>query len=74
MDENALSQVIVDAAIEVHRTLGGPGLLEGIYRDALTIEIQSRGPKVEREKLVPVMYKGQVISAPCGSTCLSAGW
>ncbi len=73
MDENALSQVIVDAAIEVHRTLGGPGLLEGIYRDALAIEIQSRGPKVEREKLVPVMYKGQVISAPLRLDLLVGG-
>mgnify|MGYP001827135306 CR=1 FL=1 len=28
MNENQISRVIVDAAIEVHRTLGGPGLLE----------------------------------------------
>ena len=27
MNENDFSQIIVDAAIEVHRTLGGPGLL-----------------------------------------------
>ena len=64
MDENQLSQIIVDAAIEVHRTLGGPGLLESIYRDALALEIQSRGPAVEREKLVPVTYKGKIISTP----------
>jgi GxxExxY protein len=64
MDENQLSQIIVDAAIEVHRTLGGPGLLESVYRDALALEIQSRGPLVEREKLVPVMYKGKTISTP----------
>ena len=64
MDENQLSKIIVDAAIEVHRTLGGPGLLESVYRDALAIEIQSRGPVVEREKLVPVHYKGHVIGTP----------
>jgi GxxExxY protein len=64
MDENQLSQIIVDAAIEVHKTLGGPGLLESVYRDALAIEIQNRGPQVEREKLIPIIYKGQVISAP----------
>lgn len=64
MDENHLSQIIVDSAIEVHRTLGGPGLLESVYRDALFIEIQSRGLSVEREKLIPVLYKGQVISTP----------
>ena len=64
MDENQLSQIIVDAAIEVHKTLGGPGLLESVYRDALAIEIRSRGPEVEREKPVPILYKGQVMSAP----------
>ena len=64
MDENELSQIIVDLAIEVHRTLGGPGLLESIYRDALALEIQQRNIGVEREKLVPVRYKGNLISAP----------
>src|SRR5690349_20750756 len=64
MDENQLSQTIVDAAIDVHRTLGGPGLLESIYRDALAFELQRRSVDVEREKLVPVNYKGQVISSP----------
>lgn len=29
--ENKLCWQIIDAAIEVHRTLGGPGLLESIY-------------------------------------------
>jgi GxxExxY protein len=64
MNENELSKIILEAAIEVHRTLGGPGLLESVYRDALAIEIISRGPLVEREKLVPVTYKGQTISTP----------
>ena len=64
MDENQISQIILDAAIEVHRTLGGPGLLESIYRDALCLEVGSRGVEVEREKLIPVVYKGHVMSAP----------
>jgi GxxExxY protein len=64
MDENELSQIIVDAAIEAHKTLGGPGLLESIYRDALALEIQQRNIGVEREKLVPVRYKGNLIGAP----------
>ena len=33
--ENLLSEQILDAAIEVHRTLGGPGLLESLYEDAV---------------------------------------
>ena len=73
MDENALSQIIVDAAIEVHRVLGGPGLLESIYRDALAMEIESRNVKVEREKLLPVTYKGRIVSAPLRLDLLVGG-
>jgi hypothetical protein len=36
LTENEISRVIVDAAIEVHRELGGPGLLESVvFRDHL---------------------------------------
>jgi GxxExxY protein len=73
MDENELSQVIVDAAIEVHRTLGGPGLLESVYRDALAIEIQGRGPVVEREKAVPITYKGHLMGTPLRVDLLVGG-
>lgn len=64
MNENELSKIIVDAAIEVHRTLGGPGLLESIYRDAMSIEIRKRGVDVEQEKAVPVIYKGETLRDP----------
>lgn len=43
MNENQISQVIVDAAIEVHRTLGGPGLLENVYEECLAFELETRG-------------------------------
>jgi GxxExxY protein len=69
MDENQLSQIIVDAAIEVHRTLGGPGLLESVYRGALALELRGRGLSVESEKLVPVIYKGRRLAHPCGLIC-----
>ncbi len=64
MDENEISKIIVDAAIEVHRTLGGPGLLESVYQEALAWEIVRRGLSVEREKIVPIVYKGQTLSTP----------
>jgi hypothetical protein len=35
MNGNQISRIIVEAAIEVHRTLGGPGLLESVYEEAL---------------------------------------
>lgn len=73
MNENELSKIIVDAAIEVHRTLGGPGLLEGVYRDGMIIEIRRRGPQVEKEKLVPIVYKGETISMPLKLDLLVGG-
>jgi hypothetical protein len=33
--ENEISKIIIDSAIEVHRTLGGPGLLESVYEESL---------------------------------------
>ena len=73
MDENQLSKIIVDSAIEAHRTLGGPGLLESIYRDAIAIEIQERGTKIELEKSIPVAYKGRAISTPLRLDLLVGG-
>lgn len=51
MDENELSKIIVESAIEVHKTLGGPGLLESVYRDALGYEIKFRASRWRRENL-----------------------
>ncbi len=64
MLENLISGKIVDAAIEVHRTLGGPGLLESVYEEALTWELQNRGLEVERQKEVPIHYKGLSLGTP----------
>ena len=49
MTENAISRHIVEAAIEVHRTLGGPGLLESVYEEALVWELEQRGLAVQRQ-------------------------
>ena len=64
MDENEISKIVLDAAIMVHRTLGGPGLLESVYQDALVYELKTRGLKVEKEVLVPVRYKGVEVGDP----------
>jgi GxxExxY protein len=42
MEENEISGVIVDAALDVHKTLGGPGLLESVYQEALVWELKQR--------------------------------
>ena len=64
MTENYISRQVVGAAIEVHRELGGPGLLEGIYEEALAFELQSAGLDVKRQKLLPILYKGVEIKKP----------
>ncbi len=58
MKEYEISGKVVEAAIEVHRTLGGPGLLESAYEEALVFELGLRGLEVDRQKSVPVFYKG----------------
>lgn len=64
MTENEISRVIVDSAIEVHRSLGGPGLIESVYEESLVWELISRGLEVKRQLEVPIMYKGRQLSAP----------
>jgi GxxExxY protein len=64
MDENQISRHIVTAAIEVHRTLGGPGLLESVYEEALVWELREREFSVERQKTLPIKYKGNMLGEP----------
>ena len=64
MNENEISKIIVDSAIEVHRELGGPGLLESVYEESLMEELQRRGMRIERQLLVPILYKGKQLGTP----------
>jgi GxxExxY protein len=52
-----LSNIIIGAAIEVHRELG-PGLLESAYEACLKYELESRGLQVLQQLELPVIYKG----------------
>ena len=49
--------------MSVHRELG-PGLLESAYESCLVYELSERGLSVERQKALPVEYKG--IRIDCG--------
>ncbi|MEM6692024.1 MAG: GxxExxY protein [Planctomycetota bacterium] len=57
MNENEISRHILNASIEVHRTLGGPGLLESVYEEALAWELRESGFEVRRQYEVPIIYK-----------------
>jgi GxxExxY protein len=57
MTENQLTYKIRGAIYDVYKALG-PGLLESVYEEALVFELQQRGLKVERQKQVPIIYKG----------------
>ena len=54
--ENKISKEIIGAAIEVHRTLGGPGLLESVYEEALIWELKKKFD-VKSQIELPVIYK-----------------
>ena len=57
MTENQISYQIRGAIYDVYKTLG-PGLLESVYEEALCYELDQRGLMVERQKQVPIVYKG----------------
>jgi GxxExxY protein len=56
MTINEITYQIRGAIYEVYKTLG-PGLLESVYEEALSYELEQRGLKVERQKQVPIIYK-----------------
>ena len=60
---NEITEAVIGAAIAVHRELG-PGLLESAYEACLAYELMEQGLKVERQKGLPVTYRG--VKLDCG--------
>ena len=58
--EDELAKAVLDAAFKVHRTLG-PGLLESVYRLALTYELGKVGIDAECEVPIEAEYDGCVL-------------
>jgi GxxExxY protein len=63
MEINKLTGEVIGAAIEVHKALG-PGLLESAYEECLCRELDLRKIAYERQKELPVEYKG--VRLDCG--------
>jgi len=60
IDNKELSKKVIAAALAVHRELG-PGFLESIYETALCLELNALGVHHERQKTIPVLYRGNVV-------------
>jgi GxxExxY protein len=60
VDIEPLTKKVIGCAVEVHRALG-PGLLESVYQECLSIELASAGLVVESERRVDLEYKGRRI-------------
>ena len=57
MRENEISREVVDAAYKIHVGLGA-GLLESAYEAVMAYELDKRGLRFERQKLIPIVYEG----------------
>ena len=60
---NRLSEIVIGACIEIHQSLG-PGLLESAYDECLAYELSMNKLEFERQKSLPVVYKG--VQLDCG--------
>ncbi len=55
-----ITEAVIGAAFEVHKTLGY-GFLEAVYRNAMMVELRARGVSAEMERRLEVRYKGEQV-------------
>ena len=58
MDINVLTHKVIGSAYKVHNVFG-PGFLERVYENSLTIELRKLGIEVRQQVNLPVWYEGQ---------------
>jgi GxxExxY protein len=57
MEENDITHQVIDICYHIHKELGA-GLFESVYEEILCFELVNQGFVVERQKAVPVLWKG----------------
>ena len=62
MGREEIFKKVLDCAFEVHSNLG-PGLLESVYEECLVFELQMAGLNVEKQKSLPLTYKGLLLES-----------
>jgi GxxExxY protein len=62
MDREEIFRKVLDCAFEVHTNLG-PGLLESVYEECMFLELQMAGLNVEKQKHLPLIYKGLMLES-----------
>jgi GxxExxY protein len=60
LPDRELTAQVIRAAIAVHKALG-PGFLESIYEEAFCLELASQNIPFERQKVIRVVYRDQMI-------------
>ncbi|HSD64288.1 MAG TPA: GxxExxY protein [Ignavibacteriaceae bacterium] len=63
MEVDTITSIIIEKSINIHKALG-PGLLESAYKECLAFELLKSGLHLEKEKPVPLIYKG--VELNCG--------
>ena len=58
MDEDDLAKIVVQTAFELHKEIG-PGLLESVYEVLLASALREQGLEVERQKPIPIVFRGK---------------
>ncbi len=61
-DVDAISGVVVDVSLRVHRALG-PGLLESVYETVLAGRLTALGLKVDRQRPIDIQFEGMTFPA-----------
>jgi GxxExxY protein len=57
LNANAIATQIVDAAYQIHVSLG-PGLLESVYQQVFAAKLQKRALRVVLQQPIPILYEG----------------